>query len=87
MPPSKDFPLTRAELLRLGAALCASAALPASAQPQSKSAMNTRPIPSTQEALPVIGCGTWIGFDSAPAARNTSAFPACSTPCSRPAAR
>ena len=30
--------------------------------------MNTRPIPSsaTQEALPVIGCGTWIGFDAAP---------------------
>ncbi|MFM9922532.1 aldo/keto reductase [Variovorax sp. H27-G14] len=28
--------------------------------------MNTRPIPSTQEALPVIGCGTWIGFDQRP---------------------
>jgi diketogulonate reductase-like aldo/keto reductase len=25
--------------------------------------MNTRPIPATGEALPVIGCGTWIGFD------------------------
>jgi aryl-alcohol dehydrogenase-like predicted oxidoreductase len=23
----------------------------------------TRPIPSTGEALPVIGCGTWLGFD------------------------
>ncbi|MBT2327093.1 aldo/keto reductase [Variovorax paradoxus] len=29
--------------------------------------MNTRPIPSTQEALPVIGCGTWMGFDVAAA--------------------
>jgi diketogulonate reductase-like aldo/keto reductase len=28
--------------------------------------MNTRPIPSSQEALPVIGCGTWIGFDQRP---------------------
>jgi aryl-alcohol dehydrogenase-like predicted oxidoreductase len=29
--------------------------------------MHTRPIPSTGEALPVIGCGTWIGFDHRPA--------------------
>jgi diketogulonate reductase-like aldo/keto reductase len=28
--------------------------------------MNTRPIPATHEALPVIGCGTWIGFDQRP---------------------
>jgi len=28
--------------------------------------MNTRPIPSTSEALPVIGCGTYVGFDHAP---------------------
>jgi aryl-alcohol dehydrogenase-like predicted oxidoreductase len=28
--------------------------------------MNTRPIPSTQEALPVVGCGTWLGFDRRP---------------------
>src|SRR4029077_18879411 len=25
--------------------------------------MQTRPIPSTGEALPVIGCGTYVGFD------------------------
>lgn len=25
--------------------------------------MNTRPIPSSGEAVPVIGCGTYIGFD------------------------
>ena len=29
-------------------------------------AINTRPIPSTGEALPVVGCGTYIGFDLAP---------------------
>ncbi len=28
--------------------------------------MNTRPIPSTYEALPVIGCGTWLAFDRRP---------------------
>lgn len=27
--------------------------------------MQTRPIPSTNEALPVIGCGTYLGFDQA----------------------
>nr|WP_309952255.1 aldo/keto reductase [Variovorax sp. 3319] len=60
--------ITRARLLRLGAALCAGAALPSFAQQQGRPAMtmNTRPIPSTQEALPVVGCGTWIGFDQRP---------------------
>ena len=28
--------------------------------------IDTRPIPSTGEALPIIGCGTYIGFDVAP---------------------
>lgn len=28
---------------------------------------HTRPIPATGEALPVIGCGRWRGFDQAPA--------------------
>ena len=28
--------------------------------------MNTRPIPSSKENLPVIGCGTWLGFDYRP---------------------
>lgn len=60
----------RAQFLRLAAALPASAALSAFAQRPAGSTpaptMNTRPIPSTQEALPVIGCGTWIGFDQRP---------------------
>jgi len=25
--------------------------------------MHTRPIPSSGELLPVIGCGTYVGFD------------------------
>ncbi|RYZ02630.1 MAG: aldo/keto reductase [Comamonadaceae bacterium] len=61
--------LTRAQWLRLalGASLAAGAGWPrlAPAQPAGATPMNTRPIPSTGEALPVIGCGTWIGFDHA----------------------
>ena len=65
--------MTRSRLLRLGAGLVAAAAMPplARSQPSTKAApstmtMHTRPIPSTGEALPVIGCGTWIGFDHRP---------------------
>lgn len=35
--------------------------------------MHTRPIPSSGEALPVIGCGTYVGFDVEP---GTSAYKA-----------
>jgi len=28
--------------------------------------MNTRPIPSSGENLPVVGCGTYVGFDVQP---------------------
>lgn len=76
MPPPKDFPtLTRAELLRLGIALGTAAALPAFAQQKPLPAMNTRPIPSTKEALPVIGCGTWIGFDQRPGSEEYARLP------------
>ena len=37
--------------------------------------MHTRPIPSTQEALPVIGCGTWIGFDHRPGSAEYQRLP------------
>ncbi|MDP9965153.1 diketogulonate reductase-like aldo/keto reductase [Variovorax beijingensis] len=64
--PANGLSLTRARLLRLGMALCAGAALPPASAQQGSLKMNTRPIPSTQEALPVVGCGTWIGFDQRP---------------------
>ena len=68
-----NMPVTRSRLLRLGAGLFAAAAMPplvrgqpsAGAAP-STTTMHARPIPSTGEALPVIGCGTWIGFDRQP---------------------
>jgi diketogulonate reductase-like aldo/keto reductase len=37
--------------------------------------MNTRPIPSSGEALPVIGCGTYIGFDQAPGSAGYALLP------------
>ena len=57
--------LTRSQLLRAALGLCATAALPQDSAGQPRS-MQSRPIPATQEALPVIGCGTWIGFDQRP---------------------
>jgi diketogulonate reductase-like aldo/keto reductase len=77
-PRRPDSPaVTRAQLLRLGAALCAGAVLPSFAQQQGRPAMtmNTRLIPSTQEALPVIGCGTWIGFDQRPGTEEYQRLP------------
>jgi diketogulonate reductase-like aldo/keto reductase len=44
--------------------LCAAgagAALPSSAQPAATP--NTRPVPATQERIPVVGLGTWLTFD------------------------
>jgi diketogulonate reductase-like aldo/keto reductase len=54
-------------------------------QPQAATAMtptlspapviHTRPIPSSGEALPVIGCGTYIGFDVAPGSAEYAQLP------------
>ena len=74
-PPSPSRGADRRTALRQSArALAAlSAVAPwwsgALAQPQATPMtpqIDTRPIPSTGEALPVIGCGTYIGFDVAP---------------------
>ena len=37
--------------------------------------MRTRPIPSTSEPLPVIGCGTYQGFDRAPGSPEFARLP------------
>ena len=56
--------MTRKNFLRgaLGALCAASLGTPARAQ-HSGANMHTRKIPSSRAALPVIGCGTWRGFD------------------------
>jgi len=47
----------------------------ARSQPGANAKMNTRPIPSTREALPVIGCGTYVGFDHPPGTPDYAALP------------
>lgn len=68
--PDHPTAMTRARFLRLAAGAAAALIAAPRAFPQSGSApsgatMLARPIPTTGEALPVIGCGTWIGFDAA----------------------
>ena len=75
--PEASAPITRARWLRLAAAGALGTLLPAAAQAAAPSArpatatkatpkMHTRPIPSSGEALPVVGCGTYVGFDVGP---------------------
>ena len=68
-PDKTDSPvsMTRAGFLRLSAAAIAACALGGRALPSLASpAMRTRPIPASGEALPVVGLGTYQGFDAAP---------------------
>ncbi len=66
MPDGPHDP-RRHRFVRGAAALALAAVLPRRAAAQRTTGdaarMINRPIPSTREALPVIGCGTWIGFD------------------------
>ena len=75
-PPS--LPMSRAQFLHLAAASAASLVLgapAAAADGVPSSAMRTRPIPATGEALPVIGCGTYVGFDVAPGSAEYQRLP------------
>ncbi|RTZ48291.1 aldo/keto reductase [Candidimonas sp. SYP-B2681] len=60
--------MTRAQFLRTCAQLAVAGMLSNSglAASRTATAMATRPIPSTGEPLPVVGCGTYRGFDYAP---------------------
>ncbi len=57
--------MTRAEFLRLmaGATSTLAASPILRAHPAATEGMHARPIPSTREPLPVVGCGTWRTFD------------------------
>ena len=57
------------------------------AQPASAARMHTRPIPSSGEALPVVGLGTYINFDVAPGSADYQRLPEVLRTCSRPAGR
>jgi len=69
--------LTRSTFLRATLASSIVATLPRTLRAQSNPAatMNTRPIPSSGEALPVIGCGTYVGFDHAPGSAEYALLP------------
>lgn len=58
--------MTRRDFLRTTAATALAARLARTARAAQAPAriMHTRPIPSTGEPLPVIGCGTWRTFDA-----------------------
>jgi diketogulonate reductase-like aldo/keto reductase len=74
MPPS----LTRSEFLRLAAGSAAALMLGGRAGPSfaaSSSSMQTRVIPASGEALPVIGLGTYQGFDVAPGSAEYARLP------------
>lgn len=78
-PNESDFPtsMTRARFLRLaagavtGVALGSRATLPAAAP----ATIQTRPIPATGKRLPVIGLGTYQGFDVAPGSTEYARLP------------
>jgi aryl-alcohol dehydrogenase-like predicted oxidoreductase len=55
--------VTRARFLRVSAAAIAGGTHVAAAFTQARSTMLTRPIPSSGTPLPVVGVGTWRGFD------------------------
>jgi aryl-alcohol dehydrogenase-like predicted oxidoreductase len=69
--------LTRSQLLRGALGISAAALLAGTPTTQSRALtrMNTRPIPSSREALPVIGCGTYVGFDHDPASPEYASLP------------
>ena len=74
----RSLPMSRAEFLRLAAASAAGLILgaPAHAADRTPSpALGTRPIPATGEALPIIGCGTYVGFDVAPGSAEYQRLP------------
>ena len=55
--------MDRRGMLGFLGAMGAAAALPARAQAPAPSGVITRLVPSTKEAIPVVGLGTWITFD------------------------
>jgi len=55
--------LTRAEFLRVAVVAVSAGTQVVRASSQAKPSMLTRPIPSSAIRLPVIGLGTWRGFD------------------------
>jgi diketogulonate reductase-like aldo/keto reductase len=83
MTPNAPMPvpgLTRSRLLRLlgGAAASTWFSAPVAGQSipsASPAPMASRAIASSGEAIPVIGCGTWVGFDHPPGSAEYARLP------------
>ena len=77
-PSSAPTATSRAQFLRLaaGAAALAMSGTGAALGAQPAAPMLSRPIPASGEALPVIGLGTWQGFDVAPGSAEYDRLPA-----------
>ena len=75
LPPTA---ISRAQFLRLaaGGAALASTGAAGPLRAQVAAPMLTRPIPASGEALPVIGLGTWQGFDVDPGSTEYRRLPA-----------
>lgn len=77
-PPDPQPPMTRAAFLRLAAASATALLLGGRSEAPLAAplaAMQTRPIPASGEALPVIGLGTYQGFDAAPGSAEYARLP------------
>lgn len=77
-PPSAQPVMTRAAFLRLATATAAGLVLSEGSRSSwaaSAAAMQTRRIPASGQALPVIGLGTYQGFDVAPGSAEYERLP------------
>lgn len=77
-PPDPQPAMTRAAFLRLAAASATALLLGGRSETplaEPLASMQTRPIPSSGEALPVIGLGTYQGFDAAPGSAEYTRLP------------
>lgn len=77
-PPHAQPVMSRAAFLRLAAATAAGLVLSEHSPPSFAApakAMQTRRIPASGEALPVIGLGTYQGFDAAPGSAEYERLP------------
>lgn len=55
--------ISRRRLLQQSLAVAGASLLPARGWPETQPTVRTRPIPSSGEAIPIVGLGTWITFN------------------------
>ena len=77
--PERAMGVNRAEFMRATLAVSLAATLPggvaATTRKSAGAPMRKREIPSTGEELPMVGCGTWVGFGHAPGTAEYARLP------------